>query len=120
MRKDTIKRSPDIKVLESKNIAWSLLPRRQSSGCNMAILVQRFEPGGNFQEHSHDLEQFLYINKGQIEMTIGGKTEVYTEGDFVSVTRNESHSGRNVSDNICELIVIDYWPADSQDRIGLD
>ena len=55
-----------------------------------------------------------------LEMTIGGETEVYREGDFVSVARNEPHSGRNVSDGISELLAVDYWPADSEDRIGLD
>ena len=86
----------------------------------MTILVQRFEPGGSFEEHAHDLEQFFYITKGRIEMTIGGETEVYGEGDFVCVARNELHSGRNVSDGVSELLAVDYWPADSEDRIGLE
>ena len=120
MRKDTVRRSPDVETPESKNIAWSLLPRRQSSECNMTILVQRFEPGGDFEEHAHDLEQFFYITKGQMEMTIGGHTEVYGEGDFVVVERNEPHSGRNVAEGVSELLAVDYWPEDSEDRIGLD
>ena len=120
MRKDTVHRSPDWETPASSNVAWSLLPRRRSSDCNMTILVQRFDPGGRFEEHTHDLEQFFYVTKGRIEMTIGGETEVYREGDFVSVARNEPHSGRNVSDGVSELLAVDYWPADSEDRIGLD
>lgn len=120
MRKDTVHRSSDVETPESKNVAWSLLPRRRSSDGNMTILVQRFEPGGDFEHHSHDLEQFFYITKGRIEMTIGGHTEVYGEGDFVVVERNEPHAGRNVSDGVSELLAVDYWPEDSEDRIGLD
>jgi quercetin dioxygenase-like cupin family protein len=120
MRKDTVNRTPDLETPESKNVGWSLLPRRGSSYCNISILVQRFDPGGSFEEHSHDLEQFFYITRGRIEMTIGGKTRIYCQGEFVSVDRNEMHSGRNVSDGVSELIAVDYWPADSRDRIGLE
>ena len=120
MPKDTVNRAPDFQAPQSKNVAWHLLPRRGSSDSNLSILVQRFEPGGDFADHSHDLEQFFYITKGRIEMTIGGRTDVYEEGDFVVVKRSEPHSGRNVSDGVSELIGIDYWPADSQDRLGLD
>ena len=120
MRRDTVRRSPDLETPASKNVAWSLLPRRQSSDGNMTILVQQFEPGGRFEDHSHDLEQFFYITKGQIEMTIGGRTGVYSEGDFVVVARNEPHSGRNVSEGTSELLAVDYWPTDSEDRIGLE
>ncbi len=48
------------------------------------------------------------------------QTPEYGEGEFVSVDRNVSHSGRNVADGESELLVVDYWPADSEDRLGLD
>ena len=86
----------------------------------MTIVVQRFDPGGDFEEHAHDLEQFFYVTKGRIEMTIGDDTTVYGEGEFVSVGRDVPHSGRNVHDGESELLIVDYWPSDSQDRIGLD
>ena len=120
MRTNTTNRSPDFETTEAKNVAWYLLPRRQSSNSNMTIAVQRFEPGGAFEEHAHDLEQFFYVTKGQMEMTVGGKTGTYSEGDFVVVERNELHSGRNVSDGVSELLFMDYWPPDSEDRLGLD
>ena len=120
MERNTTKRKPDLEAPGSKNVAWALLPRTRSSNCNLAILVQRFEPGGDFENHSHDLEQFFYITKGEFEMTIGGKTAVYGEGDCVAVKRNEPHAGRNIAKGVSELIGVDYWPADSQDRIGLD
>jgi len=119
-REGTVNRSPDYRASEGKSVAWTLLSRRQSSDCSMSIMVQRFEPGGDFAEHTHDLEQSFYVTKGQLEMTIGGETDVYGEGDFVFVARNEPHSGRNVSDGESEIVAVDYWPADSKDRIGLD
>ena len=109
-----------MKALESKNAGWFLLPRKQSSDRNMTIVVQRFEEGGNFEEHRHDLEQFFYVTKGRLEMRIGDVTAEYGEGEFVSVDRNVIHSGRNVFDSESDLLIVDYWPADSDDRIGLD
>ena len=120
MRKDTVNRPPDMQTPASKNVGWFLLPRRGSSGCNMTIVVQRFEVGGDFEDHTHDLEQFFYVTKGCLELTIGGDTAEYGEGEFVSVDRDVSHSGRNVAGGESELLIVDYWPADSEDRIGLD
>jgi quercetin dioxygenase-like cupin family protein len=120
MRKDSVRRAPDFETPESRNVGWALLPRRASSACNMPIVVQRFEQGGDFEDHSHDLEQFFYVTAGRMEMTIGGEMAVYEQGDFVTVGRDVSHSGRNLADGESELFVVDYWPADSEDRIGLD
>jgi hypothetical protein len=36
------------------------------------------------------------------------------------VERNVSHSGRNLHNDESELLIVDYWPPDSDDRIGLD
>jgi quercetin dioxygenase-like cupin family protein len=120
MLRATVHRTPDHEAAASRNVAWNLLTRKQSGDRNMSILVQRFEPGGDFADHSHDLVQFFYITKGRFELTIGGQKGVYREGDFVSVERNEPHSGRNVSEGESELIAVDYWPADSRSRLGLD
>ena len=56
MLKDAVDRPLDMETPESKNVGWFLLPRTQSSGCNMTIVVQRFEEGGDFEDHTHDLE----------------------------------------------------------------
>jgi quercetin dioxygenase-like cupin family protein len=120
MQTTTINRPPDYDTREWRNISWSLLARTASAGRNLAVLVQRFEPGGAFAEHAHDLEQFFYVTRGEMEMTIGGQSAVYRAGDFVAVGRNELHAGRNLSEGIAELLVLDYWPPDSQNRIGLE
>jgi len=120
VRKDTVHRAWDSEAPESRNVAWSLLARRASSDRNLSVILQRFEPGGDFPEHRHDLEQFFYVTRGRMEMTIGGESAIYAKGDFVMVERNEPHSGRNVSGGVSELLAVDYWPADSTDRLGLD
>ncbi len=118
--RDTTNRPADFTSVISRNVSWALLPRRQSSDCNLTIMVQRFAPGGDFEAHAHDLEQFFYVTGGCMEMTIGGHTGLYQAGDFVRVERHVEHAGRNVVDGPSELLVVDYWPPDSEDRIGLD
>ena len=120
LRNSTVHRAPDMQSIESKNAGWLMLPRRASSDCNMTIVVQRFEVGGDFEEHAHDLEQFFYVTEGRLEMTIGATTAEYGAGEFITVERNVAHAGRNVSDGESELLIVDYWPADSEDQIGLD
>lgn len=116
----TLNRPPDWDTREWRNVSWSLLARTASSGRNLAVLVQRFEPGGAFAEHAHDLEQFFFVTQGEMEMTVGGRRAVCRAGDFVAVERNELHAGRNLSTGVAELLVLDYWPPDSQNRIGLE
>ena len=88
MRKDSVRRAPDFETPEARNVGWALLPRRSTPDCNMTIVVQRFEPGGDFEDHRHDLEQYFFVTRGRLEMTIGGEAAVYEEGDFVSVDRD--------------------------------
>ena len=120
MPSSTVNRAPDLQTPEDHNVGWFLLPRRASTDTNMTIVVQRFEPGGRFAEHRHDLLQYFYVTKGEMELTIGGETGVYAAGDFVSVDRGVPHSGSNAADGESELLIVDYWPPDSDDRIGLD
>ena len=120
MSTSTVNRDPDLQAPEDRNVAWFLLPRRASTDTNVTIVVQRFEPGGGFAEHRHDLLQYFYVTRGEMELTIGDKSAVCGAGDFVSVGRDVPHAGRNASDGESELLIVDYWPADSDDRIGLD
>jgi len=120
MHTSTINRQPDDDTREFKNISWNLFSRKQSNQRNLSVVIQRFEPGGTFANHAHDLEQWFYVTKGKMELTVGGKTGTYSQGDLVFVDRNEYHSGRNLIEADSELLVLDYWPPDSDNRLGLD
>jgi quercetin dioxygenase-like cupin family protein len=119
MHASTINRPPDDDTREFKNISWNLFSRLQSSERNLSVVIQRFEPGGTFANHAHDLEQWFYVTKGKMELTVGGQTRTYSEGDLVFVDRNEFHSGRNLIETDSELLVLDYWPPDSDNKLGL-
>ena len=80
MRKDSVRRAPDFETPEARNVGWALLPRRSTPDCNMTIVVQRFEPGGDFEDHRHDLEQYFFVTRGRLEMTIGGRRPSMRKG----------------------------------------
>ena len=62
----------------------------------------------------------LFTPVDDFARTVGDESGVYGAGDFVSVDRDVPHAGRNASDGESELLIVDYWPVDSDDRIGLD
>jgi quercetin dioxygenase-like cupin family protein len=112
VRKYSVGRPPDYESEASKNVAWYLLPREQSVEGNMHIMLERYEPEGGFAEHHHDFQQIFYVATGLFELTIGGKTDLYRQGDLIVMDEGEVHSGRNASDGVSELLAIDYWTAD--------
>lgn len=116
----TINRPYDSVSEEEHNVAWSLLPRSKSPHKNLTIAIQRFEPGGFFSDHTHDLEQYFYVTHGRFEMTVSGETTILEEGDFIIVGRNVPHSGKNLAASPSELLFVDFFPPDSKSTLGLD
>ncbi len=55
--------------------------------------------------HSGDQESF-YIQKGEVEFTVGGETIVAGPDEFVKVPRGEVHSFRNASDQMAEMLIL--------------
>jgi quercetin dioxygenase-like cupin family protein len=120
MQHTTINRPYDSISEKEHNVSWTLLSRKKSSQNNITIAIQRFEPGGFFSNHAHDLEQYFYVTHGRFEMTISGETRILAEGDFVIVDRNQSHSGRNIDAGASELLFVDYFSSEIQSKLGLD
>jgi quercetin dioxygenase-like cupin family protein len=54
--------------------------------------------GAHLPAHSHHHEQTSQINKGQLEMTIGGETMILEPGNFVIIPSNVVHSARALTD----------------------
>ena len=74
---------------KGKSVWWNLLQKALSSHSNLRIVVQRFEKGGTFDQECHtDAEEYFYITKGRLEMTISGQIDIYSEGDLAFVGCN--------------------------------
>ncbi|MEP5152518.1 cupin domain-containing protein [Planktotalea sp.] len=52
----------------------------------------KFEEGGEGLPHSHPHVQTTYVDKGQFEFTIAGKTQILNPGDAVLIPSNAEHS----------------------------
>ena len=55
-----------------------------------------------------------------MRFVIDGDEAIAGPGDLVYVPRNAVHRHEEIGDEPVELLVIDHWPRDSQNRLGLD
>ena len=62
--------------------------------------------------HGHTFLEFTYIEKGSIEHTINGSTEILSEGDYFIVdygTQHEYHSLDNSKISVINLLFYPYF-----------
>lgn len=104
---------------ETKRLFNTLIPRKMGADKDFSVAVERAEVGGSFPAHSHDLEQMFFVIEGKMRIRLDGEEQILGPRSIVYVPRNVSHEGWNVGDGQLEYLVIDHWPADSQDKLGL-
>jgi electron transfer flavoprotein alpha subunit len=61
-------------------------------------------------EYKHPGEEFIIVNKGALELTLGGKVFSLKQGETMHFDSETKHKLRNLSDEPCELIVTLYTP----------
>ncbi len=61
---------------------------------SMTIAYWDIDEGCELPEHSHVHEQVVNVLEGELEMTIGGETEILTHGKVFVIPSNVSHSGK--------------------------
>lgn len=61
-------------------------------------------------EYKHPGEEFIFVFKGELELTLGGKVFHLKEGETIHFDSETIHKLRNPSDEKCELIVTLYTP----------
>ena len=61
-------------------------------------------------EYKHPGEEFIFVYRGQLELTLGGKVSHLKEGETIHFDSETRHKLRNTSDEKCELIVTLYTP----------
>lgn len=72
----------------------------------MTFAHYEFKAGSSIHEHSHQQEEVFEIVEGEVEMTIGGATQVLGAGMAAIVPAEVLHSTRAITDG--RLIVVDY------------
>jgi electron transfer flavoprotein alpha subunit len=61
-------------------------------------------------EYKHPGEEFIFVYKGELELTLGTKIIFLRQGETIHFDSETKHKLRNVSDEKCELIVTLYTP----------
>jgi electron transfer flavoprotein alpha subunit len=61
-------------------------------------------------EYKHPGEEFIFVYKGELEVTLGNKVTFLKQGETIHFDSETKHKLRNISDEKCELIVTLYTP----------
>jgi len=61
-------------------------------------------------EYKHPGEEFIFIFKGALEITLGSKVFHLAQGETIHFDSETKHKLRNISDEKCELLVTLYTP----------
>ncbi len=61
-------------------------------------------------EYKHPGEEFIFVYKGELELTLGNKVVFLKQGETMHFDSETKHKLRNISDEKCELIVTLYTP----------
>ena len=61
-------------------------------------------------EYKHPGEEFIFVYKGELELTLGSKVFHLKQGETLHFDSETKHKLRNISDEQCELIVMLYTP----------
>jgi electron transfer flavoprotein alpha subunit len=61
-------------------------------------------------EYKHPGEEFIFVTKGELELTLGSKVYHLKQGETIHFDSETKHKLRNISDEKCELMVTLYTP----------
>ncbi|NWG01898.1 MAG: cupin domain-containing protein [Syntrophaceae bacterium] len=61
-------------------------------------------------EYKHPGEEFIFVYKGELELTLGNKVFHLKQGETIHFNSETKHKLQNISDETCELIVTLYTP----------
>jgi len=105
---------------DGKRALHSLFSRREGADQDVSFVLQVNQPGTRNQDHSHDLEQWVFVHTGRARFVVDGKEAMVGPGDLVFVPRNAVHRHEHIGEEPVELLVIDHWPQDSENQLGWD
>lgn len=67
--------------------------------------------GGSLGEYAHNGEEFGYVTRGTLELSVNGNTYVLRQGDTFYFNSTSPHSFRNVSDEEAEVLWVNHPPS---------
>ena len=72
------------------------IAKNEESTPEFSLLTEKIPPGDAVPIHKHlNEEEFLFVQKGSIEITLGHTTQQWNVGDLIYVSRNLWHGFQN-------------------------
>ncbi len=99
-----------MKILELKDVT----PKEPFKDCevkfihseNVSLAFWKIKSNGVLPEHSHIHEQVTVVTKGELELTMQGKTQILVPGMVAIIPSNVRHLAKAITD--CELTDVFY------------
>ena len=83
---------------------------------NLTVGQMIIDDGTLLPEHFHPHEQWLNLIEGELEVTVGGETQILQPGMCAYIPSNIPHSGRALTE--CKVIDV-FYPV-RQDFVALE
>ncbi|HCW07839.1 MAG TPA: cupin domain-containing protein [Cytophagales bacterium] len=69
---------------------------------NLTIAYVEVKSGSILPEHEHPQEQITHVLEGQLELTVGGETQIAEAGKIVMIPSNVKHSA--IARSYCKVM----------------
>ena len=79
---------------QEHGLPGSLCRIKAITGRNMQLIWARFEPGGEYEMHSHPHEQFSFMISGRMLLSVGGQEREVGPGDIWHAPPGVLHGGK--------------------------
>lgn len=61
------------------------------------------------EPHDKDVEEYIYVSKGEFKLTVNNTTYELSEGDSIKFLADKAHEYRNDSGKLCTLHTVIYY-----------
>lgn len=79
------------------------------TGMHSQLVVMALRPGEEIGEEVHDVDQFIYLVKGDGQAVVAGATAPFAKGEALCIRAGTLHNVRNTGDSPMKLFTV-YSP----------
>lgn len=108
---DAVEKRSEAYTKRTDNYAYtSLTPGAENKHLKAFRIIVKAEQHHGGVGFQHDGEEFVYVLKGRVEVTVGENAAILKKGETLHFNSSIKHDLRNVGKTDAELIVVVYTP----------
>lgn len=69
----------------------------------LTVFIEKIAPGNKIPLCQHTIEEVLFVDEGEIEVTVGEEHRMVTPGTFVFIPAKIQHGFQNVGDSVAKI-----------------